>query len=247
MKNKYYLILLYIFIIFSMIFLNKTVVIGNTIDTEKSKDEKVIYLTFDDGPSDKITDWVLDILKEEKVPATFFVIGNQIEGREEMIKRICEEGHTIGLHTYSHQYSKVYKSKRAFLKEMLYSQSIIYKITGIKADILRFPGGSRKHLDSEFLEELHSYGFKIYDWNVPLSDGINPRISPSRLIQESKKIKDDQSPIIMLMHCDYMHKNTCIALPKIIDYYKKMGYQFKPITKETKELYFDIKSTPKKR
>ena len=96
-------------------------------------EKKIIYLTFDDGPS-IITDKVLDILKENNVKATFFIIGNQINGFENVIKRINNDGHSIGLHTYTHKFKRIYSSRDAFIKEMLECRSEINKLTGISSN-----------------------------------------------------------------------------------------------------------------
>lgn len=201
--------------------------------------EKVIYLTFDDGPS-ILTSRILDILKENEVKATFFLIGNQINGFEDVVKKISDEGHSIGLHTYSHNFKKIYRNKNSFVNEMVDCQVEIVKVTGSSTNIIRFPGGSRKLLSSELLKLLHSYNFKIYDWNMETKDGLNPKLSPDKLYREATKKCEKPSNIILLMHCDYMHKNSCKALPRIIKYYREQGYEFKAITEETPELYFPI-------
>ena len=214
----------------------------HSLTEDQQKDnKKVIYLTFDDGPS-KLTDKFLDILKENNVKATFFLIGNQIQDNEQVVKRIYSEGHSIGLHTYTHKYRKIYRNGDSFIDEMNKSNEVIKRVTGKESHLIRFPGGSRKHLNKNFLEKLHNNKFKIYDWNIQASDGINPKIPPYKLVKEATKDPDKHNPVILLMHCDYMHKNTCIALPQVINYYKSHGYEFKPITENTEELYFPIKA-----
>lgn len=208
-----------------------------TSTNDQNVSSKVIYLTFDDGPS-VITNKILDILKERDVKATFFLIGNQIKGFEDTVERINKEGHSIGLHTYSHKYKRIYKNSDAFIKEMLDCRNEVNRTTGTNPNIIRFPGGSRKILNDEFLTKLHKNNFKIYDWNIQISDGINPKTSPKKLFREATKNTTSTFPIILLMHCDYMHKNTCEALPRIIEYYKQQGYEFKTITEATPEFYF---------
>ena len=205
------------------------------------KDEKVIYLTFDDGPS-VMTDKVLYILKENNVKATFFLIGNQIKGQEAVVKRIYNEGHSIGLHTYTHKYKNIYPSRKGFISEMLQTQKEINSLIGINPTTIRFPSGSSKHLTKAFLEQLHSYNFKVYDWNATMSDGINAKAPVNKLYTEATKNTVTKHPIILLMHCDYMHKNTCKALPRVIKFYKDNGYEFKIINHETPENYFPIKN-----
>ncbi|NFN94474.1 polysaccharide deacetylase [Clostridium botulinum] len=204
--------------------------------------KKIMYLTFDDGPSYKVTNNVLDILKENEVNATFFLIGNQIKGKEDVLKRIHDEGNGIGLHTYTHQIKKIYSSDNAFIQEMIKCRNEINRVIGISPNIIRFPCGSNKHLNRNNLKKLHDKGFKIYDWDLDNTDGLNPNLSPDILYRKAIKGSENCQNIILLLHCTDMHKNTCKALPKIIKYYKSKGYEFKVITEDTPELYFHMKS-----
>lgn len=208
---------------------------------EPSQGKKVVYLTFDDAPGDKVTDEILDVLKENNIKATFFIVGNRIKGREEILKRICSEGHGMGLHTYTHNMRRIYSSHKIFIDEMLETQDEIFKVTGRRTYLIRFPGGSKPQLNKAFLNQLHELNLKVYDWNVPLSDGINCKIPPSRLYNEGINMRYFTSPIFILMHCSGENGNTCIALPKIIKYYKEQGYEFKAITENTPEYFFRIK------
>lgn len=209
---------------------------------KSSDEEKVIYLTFDDGPSNIVTNRILDILKEKEVKATFFVVGNKIQGREEILKRINAEGHSIGLHTYTHKYRKIYSTQENFIKEMDETAEEVNKILGYSPKAIRFPTGSKPHLNNILLEKLHSKNYKIYDWNASLSDGINYNTPTDKLVREAHKIVGGgNSKIFLLLHCDQTNKNTAKALPIIIDYYKDLGYQFKVITEDTPEYYFRFK------
>ena len=239
MVKKGLIIFISLFFICSL--LNSQVALGNSFFPQIKNNEKIIYLTFDDGPS-VMTDKVLDVLKKNSVKATFFIIGNQIKGQESVVKRMYTEGHSIGLHTYTHIYKNIYSNKKGFISEMLKSQDEINSLIGIKPTIIRFPSGSCRHLTKDFLEQLHSYNFTIYDWNIVMPDGINCKTSPDKLYREATKTKNIEQPIILLMHCDYMHKNTCKALPSIIKFYKENGYEFKTINNKTPEIYFPIKS-----
>lgn len=204
------------------------------IDADEPKKDKIIYLTFDDGPS-VVTDKILDILKEYNIKATFFFIGNQIRDQKAVVKRTYDEGHSIGLHSYTHNYKYIYSSNQNFLKEMNQCQNEIYDVTGIRPKIIRFPYGSRKRLKESLSNMLHDSNLKVYDWNAYMSDGINYKTSVSKLYSEATKTTVSQYPIILLMHCDYMHKNTCIALPMVIKYYKDQNYEFRVITEDTPE------------
>lgn len=224
----------YLFIIFPAIFLALNFF---PITAYAEESEKVIYITFDDGPAGKVTKEVLDILKKENVPATFFVIGSQIKGQEELMKRINDEGHSIGLHSMTHNRSKLYSSNENFLKEMLACQKTIYDACGVNSSVLRFPFGCNNnsyHLKKQLVDLLHENNLKIYDWNVDSTDGANFNASPSTYI---RKAKSDKDSIILLMHCGYMNKNSVNALPEVIKYYKDKGYVFKAISTDTEEMF----------
>lgn len=208
---------------------------------EDYANKKIIYLTFDDGPSSKVTDGVLEVLKEKDVKATFFLIGNQIKDKEDVVKRIYNEGHGIGLHTYNHKFKYVYRNEDTFIKEMVECRNEINRVVGISPNIIRFPGGSYKHLNKQFLSKLHDNNFKVYDWNLDNTDGMNQKLDPNVLYKKAIKGSENLHPIILLMHCTDMNKNTYKALPDIIDYYKNEGYQFRVIDENTPEMYFRIK------
>jgi len=212
----------------------------NTI-TVRANEQKIIYLTFDDGPAGKVTKDILDILKKDSVPATFFVIGNQIKGQENLIKRMYDEGHSVGLHSMSHKKNCLYSSNESFLKEMLDTQEIINSIVGFKPTILRFPFGCNNNyyrLSESMVNLLHKNNLRIYDWNTDSGDGANPNSNPSVFIKNSKSNKDS---VFLLMHCAYMSKNSVKALPDVIKYYKDNGYEFKVINENTPEEFHFMK------
>lgn len=209
--------------------------------SDNTPNSKVIYLTFDDGPATKITSDILDILKKENINATFFLIGNQIKGQETLIKRMYNEGNSLGLHSMTHKKGYLYCSNDNFLKEMLETQKLIDSAVNIKTNILRFPFGCNNNsykITESMVNLLHDNNLKIYDWNVDSGDGANPNSDPSRLIKNSISNKNH---IILLMHCTYMNKNTVKALPSIIKYYKNQGYEFKIIDENTPEEFHYIK------
>lgn len=233
--QRKFLILFFLAIIFSLSSMS------NVKAKEDSEDikEKVVYLTFDDGPGGKITNQILDILKNENVPATFFVIGCQIKGQEDIILRMKNEGHSIGLHSFSHNRNKLYCEDDGFLQEMLKSQETLFEVTGEKYNILRFPFGCNNNsynLTDKLVETLHENNFKIYDWTVDSGDGANANSAPESIIKKACKTKDNDK-VIVLMHCSYINKNSSLALPSILKYYKNSGYIFKSIDENTPEVY----------
>ncbi|EDT75251.1 polysaccharide deacetylase family protein [Clostridium butyricum] len=218
--------------------------IYNTYADEKNNVEsnsKVVYLTFDDGPAGKVTNDVLDILKNNSVHATFFLIGCQIKDQENLVKRIYDEGNSIGLHSMTHKKNSLYCSNEQFLKEMISTQELISTVVPIKPTILRFPFGCNNNtykISKSMVDLLHDNNLKIYDWNTDSGDGANPNSAPSTIFKNAKSTKDR---VILLMHCSYLSKNTVKALPSIIQYYKDNGYEFKTIDENTPEEFHFMK------
>lgn len=215
---------------------------GAQVEAESQR-EKVVYLTFDDGPTPGVTERIMDVLGQYNIKGTFFVVGKEIPQREAILKRMYEEGHGIGLHTYSHNYKRVYSSQDIFLEEMDKTQDVINQVLGadLKIKAIRFPGGSSGRLNQKFFDCINERGYKIFDWNVNLEDGVNPSLAPSELVKNSKKCKSGCTTRIILAHCNSTNKNTYKALPGIIEYYQKEGYVFKAIDNETPQYYYRFK------
>lgn len=208
------------------------------INPPSSEDSnKVVYLTFDDGPS-KNTPKVLDILKSESVKATFFVVGPIFPDDVQYMKRAYEEGHSIGNHTYDHDYKYVYVNEDAFWKNYEKAQKYIYEVTGSESQIFRFPGGSKssivrnahgKEFNRSLGKKLNEKGIEFFDWNVDSGDGMSDNNSSSTLynnILKEMKLLQDKSKVIVLMHDSKGKKSTVEALPSIIKYFKDNGYTF---------------------
>lgn len=207
-------------------------------------EEKIVYLTFDDGPTPKITEQILDCLKKHNVKATFFVVGKEIKGREAILKRIYEEGHGIGLHTYSHNFKIIYKTPENFIAEMDKTKNTINEALGTQLNlkVIRFPGGSAGRLNKNFYQKLCDNGYLIFDWNVDLQDGIKGNLSPECFLENAKKCMDKSTRRIILAHCNSNNQNTCAALNQIIAYYTKEGYVFKAIDNTTTPYYYRFKN-----
>lgn len=199
---------------------------------------KSVYLTFDDGPS-KNTEKILDILKDNDVKATFFIIGPYIEAHNKLVKRAFDEGHSIGNHTFDHEYKDVYTSEDMFWNNFNKQQDFIKSVTGSPSTIFRFPGGSRneivsrahgKDFNRNIIEKLKNSGVTCFDWNVDSGDGRGNNIPPETLLNNIKNDLQNKPIAIVLMH-DSMTKNTTVeALPSIIKLFKSEGYSFKTLT-----------------
>ena len=233
-KNLYFKLITILFMLILSLNFSTEALCDDGSNEVKNKE---IYLTFDDGPSGKVTTEVLDVLKREGVPATFFIIGNQIDNQEDLILRMRDEGHSIGLHSYTHLRENLYSSNDNFINEMLKVQKRLYDVTGETYTILRFPFGSTNNtykLTESMVDIVHQHDFKIYDWTQDTLDGANPKSSPDCIYSHAISKKDS---IILLMHCASVNKTSPQALPQIIKYYKDQGYTFKKITEETPELH----------
>ncbi len=204
-------------------------------DRDFIQEEKpTVYLTFDDGPS-SLTEEVLDILKEEHVKGTFFVLGQYVENNKEILNRIVKEGHAIGNHTYTHEYKKVYSSFSVFWEEIQQTEKLIYDITGVRTSLVRTPGGTYKNWDSFYFYYMDQEDYLIYDWNVDSGDSKRRNVSTEEIIQTIKQsILSDK--LIVLMHDGTGHVNTVKALPEIIQYYKDLGYQFKTLSEKVEPI-----------
>ena len=191
-----------------------------------------IYLTFDDGPQAAITASILDILKEEGVKATFFVTGS---GPDELIKRAYDEGHTIGLHTYSHNYGTVYSSVDSYFEDLQKVHDRVLNLTGYDSKIIRFPGGSsntisRRYKDkimTELTEEVLKRGYLYYDWN--LTSGDAGELKTAEAIKENVINHLSKNRVNMILMHD-TKPYTKDALRDIIRYGKENGYHFEAIT-----------------
>ena len=203
--------------------------------------EKTIYLTFDDGPS-YLTDTILDILKKENVPATFFVIGTQIDKYANTIKRMQKENHTIALHSNTHNYSYIYANEENYYNDLNQIRNKVFQIVGIKPRIIRFPGGSSNTVSKKYNQgiisritnNLTENSFYYFDWNIDSTDASG-NISQDVIYQNTVN-KIHSGTNIILMHDAATKKTTALALENIIKYAKENGYTFAKITKNTPQI-----------
>lgn len=193
--------------------------------------KKEVFLTFDDGPSSEITEKVLDVLKEEGVKATFFVIGKNVDVYPEILKRIHDEGHGIGIHTYSHDYNQIYSSPDALQKDIEACLQSIRNVLGedFSTILYRFPGGSFRKNKEIFIERVESLGYIYFDWNVLNGDAEGNNLSEDYLIKRFDQTSRGYNKILSLMHDTNSKGNTVSTLPRIIKQLKVEGYEFKSL------------------
>ena len=214
----------------------RTIIVrNNNLYNNGSIGNGVIYLTFDDGPSNGTTNVILDILKEEGVKATFFVTCN---GPDYLIQRIYNEGHTLGLHTCTHNYSTVYSSVDNYFNDLNSVSNRVKNLTGLDSKIIRFPGGSSNTVSRNYsygiMTTLASMvldrGYRYYDWNVSSGDAGGANTSSQVYYNVVNNLSMSRSNVV-LMHD--IKPQTRDALRDIIHYGKNNGYTFSKITMDT--------------
>lgn len=195
-------------------------------------DKKVCYLTFDDGPNKTITPLILDILRKYNIKATFFQVGTLIEEYPDISKRVYEEGHLIGNHSYSHTYDKLYYDKNSFIEEFNKCADLIQKITGDDYfPITRLPGGGHNtgkygQLKQELKVMLGENGVYHCDWNSLNGDAESNYKTSQQLLERVKSSIKNKNKVVLLMHDASSKKQTVNALPAIIEYLISENYTF---------------------
>lgn len=216
--------------------------VTNNFNFEDAGERKICYLTFDDGPDAEVTSKVLDVLKKYSVKATFFVVYKKGEDELKLYKRIVDEGHTIGVHTASHNYTKIYSSVDAYLKDFNRISRHIEEYAGVKPEIFRFPGGSINSYNAsnyhELIAEMVRRGYTYYDWNVTSGDASRPYVPAKEIRQNVLRNSERTEQAIILMHDGKGHATTAEALPEIIEGMMQKGYEFRALDKSVSPVCF---------
>lgn len=198
---------------------------------------KTMYLTFDDGPTEENTTAVLDILKAHNIRATFFLIGENVEKHPEVARRIVEEGHTIGIHCYNHNYNNLYQSVDSYVEDFEKAWQAVYDATGVEAKLFRFPGGSinshNKTVYEDIIQEMTDRGYVYFDWNASLEDATKHN-EPERLLRNAKESTLGRKRVVMLAH-DTVH-NTTLCLDELLGMFPE--YQMLPLTEDVEPVQF---------
>jgi len=199
---------------------------------------KVIYLTFDDGPT-KYTPEILDILDAHGIKATFFVVGNR--EHTHLMGDIVARGHAIGLHSYNHNFDQIYRSREAFFNDLQKIDDIVYEQTGIRSKITRFPGGSSarrggaKAIMPRLKEELAKRGYQFFDWNCDSRDKMGAKTATEAFSKIKTASKDADDIITVLMHDT--EKITVQYLPDVLKHFKALGYEFLPLCPDSPAIH----------
>ena len=244
--NKLRFPLTNIILILSLFIINKdihinTQILNNSSPTSSIQKDKIIYLTFDDGPSEN-TLKILDILDKYEIVATFFVVGPSYKQKNDLLIETINRGHSLAIHSYEHTYSYIYSSYENYLNDFKLCLQWIKSITNTTPTIYRFPGGSSNTITSKkFIQTIISIldeeGYKHVDWNV---DSLDSKYNTNSSLIEKQTIMDiaynEKKQIhthTLLMHDNTKKVGTLEALPTIIEYCLSKGYQFKTISNES--------------
>ena len=204
----------------------------DTFNNLSSNDAKIAYLTFDDGPRKKCTPEILDILKEENVKATFFVIGKYVKENPDLIKREYNEGHFIANHGYDHNNDKLYQSNESFKNQILSTDKEIGNALGIAnycSHVFRFPNGymakAYKSNKKQAISILNDLNYAYVDWNC-LNKDSEVRTSNNQLLNNLKNSSKAKGTLVILMHDSGDVNDTAAILKDSISFLKKQGYEF---------------------
>lgn len=200
-----------------------------------SQEEKVAYLTFDDGPSPAVTPLILDLLKQENIKATFFVLGDRVTANPELVKRAYDEGHYIANHGKTHIYSQIYTNSQTVLDEYNFTNQAIRNAIGdqnYNSRVFRFPGGYAGGIYSEIKKEarvvLNNNGIASLDWNALSKDSEGAK-TKEQLLQNVITTVGQKNCVVILMHDANNKILTYETLPDVINYLRQNGYTFKSL------------------
>lgn len=206
--------------------------LNNVKELAKSK-EKFAYLTFDDGPTITVTPKILDILEEEDIKATFFVVGKNVDSHPEIVKRAYEEGHYIANHGYDHNNTNLYKSSESFIEEIRKTDLAIGNAIGIEnysSKVFRFPNGymspTNKAQKREAAALLEKNNYTYIDWNCLNNDSVK-KYSNEQLLANLRRTSKNKNTLIILMHDTKFVNDSSLVLKSSIKYLREQGYEFK--------------------
>lgn len=209
---------------------------AETPEPTEVPEKKKVYLTFDDGPGSQ-TEEILDILKENEIKATFFVTGKVGDEAEKIYKKIVKDGHTLGMHSYSHIYDEIYETKESFSKDFKKLYNYLHDVTGYEPQWYRFPGGSTsEHIQlplETFTGVLESKNVRYMDWNVISPDISNPSAKKEQIASGIAESVSQFDTSVVLLYDSVDRPTTLKALPLIIEKLKKENYELLPLDDDT--------------
>lgn len=208
---------------------------NNIVNIYHQTSEKTVYLTFDDGPSENITPLILDLLGQEKIKATFFVLGTNVDRYPALVQREYSEGHFIANHGYSHKYSEIYESPETVLNDYQQCEQSVKRALNdenFTSKVYRYPGGSNggkyhdiKNAGKELLKENN---VAYLDWNALTRDAEGTPTHES-ILESLHETVGEKNVVVLLMHDSSSKILTYEALPEVIAFFRDNGYTFKTL------------------
>ena len=196
-------------------------------------EQKIAYLTFDDGPSKSVTPQILNILDQYNIKATFFVLGCNVDKNPDIVRQSYEKGHYIANHGYSHVYENIYASSQAVLDEFNRTEQSVRNAIGVQeysGHIFRFPGGSMgkkyRMVKDEAKILLSNNDILCVDWNALTNDSVGKPTAES-IVNDLKTTVGTKNTVVILMHDTGSKQLTVDTLPQILDYLIEQGYTFR--------------------
>jgi peptidoglycan/xylan/chitin deacetylase (PgdA/CDA1 family) len=188
--------------------------------------EKTIYLTFDDGPH-RVSNQILTLLDEYDAKATFFMLDGNMKEYPEAVKKMAQDGHSLGAHGVTHDKKRIYQSPSTVVAEMNQTLSTIKEITGIDSALIRTPYGSAPHMKEPYKKAVADKGYLMWDWNIDSKDWFyrDKRLISNTISQIENHTKK-QEPIVILLH---EREETLAQLPALLKYLKEKNYDFRPL------------------
>lgn len=234
-KRRFYAV--FCIMLFLLCFGMERQVYQTVMKEEPVMEKKIAFLTFDDGPS-KVTEKVLEALRKENAKATFFLIGEQItEETAPLLRKMTEEGHELGIHTYSHKSEEIYRSADAYVEDALKTAEKIKETTGTTPRYFRFPWGSKnayvRKIKDEVVERMEKAGYIYFDWNVSGEDSVG-KPDQTTIFRNVKKDALKYNEPVVLLHDSPINENTAKTLPEILKLLKEAGYEFETVDKRSK-------------
>lgn len=219
-------------------------------NNEVKEKSKVVFLTFDDGPSINNTKKIIHVLKENNVRATFFVIGALGEENKDVFLELSKNNMCIASHTYSHDYDEIYKSVESYMNDLKKCNDLISKVSKRKpVPYIRMPGGANnkvcnKNILDEIKNNLKDQGINYIGWNICGNDALGKNVPAykikNNIVKQTESIGKYNRVLVVLLHDSYYKKTTVEALPEIIKYYKENGYILKGFDEMTHDEYEEL-------
>ena len=227
MTGKRIKIRLFIFFMLSIMFIS--LINCNIVNCVESK--KVAYITFDDGPS-KYTKQIIDILDENNVKGTFFMLNDNMIVFHDDVQRMVDEGHGTGFHGVTHDINKLYKTEDSAIEEFRTCNKTFYKITGRTSRLVRIPFGSKPYMLESIYKKFIDEGFLVWDWTIDTEDW---KSSEDQIVSNILYYAREKDEIVILLH---ENQRTVDCLDNIITILKQRGYDIRPITQDVKPKNF---------